>query len=176
MSTRMKNDSVQQFRKLHLQLVTERDEIQSRLREINDALGQLQTSDSPPSRPVGSSQPSVRRSRRPSGRSLRDIITELVQDEAKTKEEILQGVKETGYKFTTKNPMNSIGVVLYGKNPKFSRDDGKFSLDVEGTATAKEQDGRKKRRLSPEGKARIAEAQKQRWAARLHANAKTTAS
>jgi hypothetical protein len=42
------------------------------------------------------------------------------------KKEILEAVQKTGYKFSTKNPMNSLQVLLY---TKFKRDkEGKFHV------------------------------------------------
>jgi hypothetical protein len=33
-----------------------------------------------------------------------------------------------GYQFSTDDPLNSLGVILYGKNPKFKNEGGRFSL------------------------------------------------
>ena len=90
-----------------------------------------------------------------------------------SKQEILDAVKGEGYKFTTNNPLNSLGVILYGKNPRFRNEDGKFSpMGSAGGSSSKPAAGgggpgafsRKKRQLSPEARERIAAAQRARWA------------
>jgi hypothetical protein len=45
-----------------------------------------------------------------------------------TKHEILDAVLASGYQFSTNDPLNSLGVILYGKNPKFKNQNGRFSL------------------------------------------------
>jgi hypothetical protein len=39
----------------------------------------------------------------------------------------LDAVQKLGYKFAGKNPINSIGVILYGKPKHFKNENGKFS-------------------------------------------------
>ena len=88
-----------------------------------------------------------------------------------TSREVLAGVQKRGYKFSTNNPLNSLGVILYGKNPKFNRADGKFSLAGGShvgngrTITSVAKSGTGKSQMSPAARARIAEAQRARWAA-----------
>jgi len=60
--------------------------------------------------------------------SLKEAILKVVTGKALTKEQILEAVQKIGYQFRTKNPANSMNVVLYGKKPKFKRQDGKFSV------------------------------------------------
>jgi hypothetical protein len=90
-----------------------------------------------------------------------------------TKGEVLAAVQKRGYKFSTNDPLNSLGVILYGKNPKFNRVDGRFSTaggakaQSTSLSSAASSPGSKrggKRKLSPEARARIAAAQKARWA------------
>ena len=83
-----------------------------------------------------------------------------------TKEQILDAVQKRGYKFSTNNPLNSLGVILYGKNPRFNRADGKFSIKGSATQAQGSQPIRRggKRKMSPEARARIAAAQRARWA------------
>ena len=88
---------------------------------------------------------------------------------------MVQAVKDVGYVFNTKNPLNSIGSVLYGKNTPVKSGGGKFYLaggvtpepggDNGGGRTVK----KKKRTMSAEAKARISMAQKARWAKRKRA-------
>jgi hypothetical protein len=103
---------------------------------------------------------------------LREAVLQLTSQRAMTKEEILQGVKQLGYKFSTSNPLNSLGVILYGKNPRFKNEQGRFSpaggaapaRKAGGTAAMGAMGARKKRQLSPEARERIAAAQRARWA------------
>lgn len=164
----MRTDSLKQFVTLRRQLAEERDQLEKRMREINEALGEMPLPSLSPIQGATASAPSqpARRGRRPAGggESLRDhVIAVLQQGGSKSKEEILSAVKARGYKFSTSNPLNSLGVILYGKNPKFKRVDGKFSLS--GAKAQTRTGGRTGRRtLSPEARARIVAAQKARWA------------
>ena len=150
-------------------LVQEKTRLESRLREINSALGQNQE---PASGRGGSvAQPvTARRGRRGarSGLSLRDAVLQATGKGPLTKEQILEAVKGLGYRFSTNNPLNSLGVILYGKNPKFKNSDGRFSPSGPTNVGRVENTGRrvvsKRGKLSPEARARIAAAQRARWA------------
>jgi hypothetical protein len=104
------------------------------------------------------------------GLSLRDHVIAVLEGGAMAKEDVLAAVQKGGYKFSTNNPLNSLGVILYGKNPKFNRTDGKFSLGAAAKArstpaianTAPKARG--KRKMSSEARARFAAAQRARWA------------
>ena len=170
----MRKDSLQQFVRIRQQLSEERGRLEMRLREINEALGEMPL---PSLSPIqGATTPSAggrgRRGKRGSGggQSLRDHVIAVLQGGAMSKEEVLTAVQKGGYKFSTNNPLNSLGVILYGKNPKFNRVDGKFSLGAssKGQSTpasaGKATKARGKRKLSPEARDRIAAAQKARWA------------
>lgn len=172
----MRIDSLQQFIKLRSELTREREQVARRLAQINEALGEM----SPPSLSAAQgvseqSTPAPRPAPRASGggggggggSSLREHVMAVLRDGAQTKEEVLAAVKRRGYRFQTNNPLNSLGVILYGKNPKFNRVDGRFSLP--GGAAARSTGGGGagggKRTMSPEARERIAEAQRKRWAA-----------
>lgn len=60
--------------------------------------------------------------------SLKEAVLKAIGKQMMTREQILEGVLATGYRFRTSNPLNSINVILYGKKPKFSRKDGKFGV------------------------------------------------
>lgn len=155
----MKLDSIKQYISLKESLVREQQELENRLREINAALGSVASEQA-----VAAKVPAAggRRGRR-SGLSLRTAVMQVLSERARTKEEILQAVAKLGYKFNTSNPMNSLGVILYGKNPKFHRENGVFSYG--GPAPSAETGAKPARRkISPEGLARIAAAQRARWA------------
>jgi len=119
----MQSASIKQFIKLRNQLTAERAEIIARLKEVDNALGSFKSDSTPP--------PIAAKRGRPVGRrnevSLKDTILKVLGKQQLTKEEILQAVLKSGYRFRTGNPANSINVILYGKKPKFSRKDGKFA-------------------------------------------------
>ena len=85
-----------------------------------------------------------------------------------------QAVIELGYKSRAKNPLGSLGILLYAKNSPFKKKDGKFYLpggvaavepamsEGNGEAPAK----KRKFKRSVAARARMAEAQKASWAKR----------
>jgi len=60
--------------------------------------------------------------------SLKEAVLKVIEGKSMTKHEILDAVLGLGYVFSTDDPLNSLGVILYGKKPKFKNDHGKFSL------------------------------------------------
>jgi hypothetical protein len=167
----MRTDSLNQFVRLHRELNKERGELETRLRAINEALGAMNLPSSAASsftgRSLGVSRAPGRRKRGGGGVSLREHVVAVLQQGPKTKEDVLNAVMARGYKFATSNPLNSLGVILYGKNSPFSRADGKFSIKNGATkvsSTSTDAPKRKKRTMSPAARARIAAAQRARWA------------
>ncbi len=126
----MTSTAIKQFIKLRQQLESERTQIIARLKDVDAALGSFQ------SVPVTASKtPGKKRGPKPGGKrkvsnelSLKEAVVQALGKQQLTKEEVLAGVKKLGYQFRTANPLNSIGVILYGKKPKFSRKDGKFGV------------------------------------------------
>lgn len=168
----MRNDSLQQFVKLRQQLTQECGQLEQRLRQISDALGEMplpSVSAMQGATSSASAQP-ARRGRRAAagGQSLREHVIHVLQEGAKTKEELLDAVQKRGYKFSTSNPLNSLGVILYGKNPKLNRVDGRFSLAGGAASSSTTGAGRGgKRTVSAEARERIAAAQRARWAKQI---------
>lgn len=112
-------DSLKTFARMREKLAADKARIEARLQEINAALGFAYA---PRPTPV----PRATRSR--NSLSLRKAVIQVTTGKPMTKEEILSAVAKLGYRFTAKNPVNSLNVVLYGsKNPKFKNDDGRFS-------------------------------------------------
>lgn len=126
----MKLTSIKQFLKLHLQLSQERAKIQKRLKEVEDALGAFDSIAAPIKSVEGKRRgPKPGSKRKVSNEiSLKDAVVKVLGKQHLTKEEILAGVLKLGYRFRTKKPLGTITVVLYGKNPKFTRKDGKFGV------------------------------------------------
>ena len=158
----MRHDNLRQY-------VSLRDAI---LREINHALGEM---GAPPAPHLGS-RTAARGGRNRNTMSLRDAVIEVVKTGPLPKDQILSGVQRLGYKFSTSDPMNSLGVILYGKNPKFVNEGGRFGLPSGYVATQPKQRGRPaaaaktsgstagRRQMSPEAKEKIAAAARARWA------------
>ena len=187
----MKNDPIQQYKQLRQALIDERDQIRARLVEIEAAL-----EDAPAPKaaktPAKAAAPRARRAKASRGGdklSLKAAVIQVLSQKPMKRKEILEAVKKIGYTFASKTPLNSLGVVLYGKSPKFDNDKGVFSLGrgVKAAAAPKAKAKaatktkakakaktkakakakaapKKKRKLSPEARARIVAAQKKRWA------------
>ena len=121
----MKKDSVGQFVALRDQLLKEKSTLETRLRQINEALanGMARAGDGFRAK---SDRPAYR-AHNPV--SLREAVIQATSKKALSKQEILVEVQKMGYTFTGKNPMNSLNVLLYGKKPKFKNDQGRFSLE-----------------------------------------------
>lgn len=165
----MRTNALQEYLTLRRQLTEERESLRSRLAEINEALGGVPLPSLSPLLGVAAQTPTQRarpgRAAAGSGQSLREHVIAILQEGPKTKEEVLAAVQKRGYRFSTANPMNSLGVILYGKSPKFSRVDGRFhylSGLVPHRASKRVSGGR--RHTSAEARARIAAAQRARWA------------
>jgi hypothetical protein len=161
----MKNDTVSRYVTLREELTKQKQELEERLSRINEALGQSSTDAS--TVPRGRGRP-------PGGAgtlSLREAVLQATGKRAMSKQEILDEVQRLGYRFSTGNPANSLGTILYGKNPRFKNEGGYFSL-AGGAGSSGARMGaasggaftRKRRSLSPEARARIAAAQRERWA------------
>jgi hypothetical protein len=146
----MKRDALQQFVTLRKSLESEKAQLETRLAAINQALGT--ESHLAPEAPVvfeGRSRPrltgrepkkhtkhragsgggEVKRRLNLGGNimSLREAVVQVTTPKALTKKEILAAVDKLGYKFTTKDPTNSLNQILYkSTNPKFKNADGKF--------------------------------------------------
>jgi hypothetical protein len=125
----MTSTSIKKFIKLRKQLESERTKIAARLQEVEAALGSFQSSSPTPKTAAKKRGPKPGSKRKVSNEvSLKDSILKVVGKQQMTKEQILEGVIKSGYRFRTSNPANSLNVVLYGKKPKFSRKDGKFGV------------------------------------------------
>lgn len=174
----MKIDTLQQYVNLRRELSQERDELSRRLAKINEALGEISAAAPAEAAPTAAAPVPVAAKVKPGrkpigiGGSLREHVFAVLQDGPKTKEEVLAAVQKRGYKFSTTNPLNSLGVILYGKSPRFPRVDGRFSLPGGKGAARSTAPAAKavpvapaKRKISAAGRKAIAEAARKRWAA-----------
>ena len=119
----MKPDALKQYVALRDSIFAEREQLITRLREIDEALGAMGLR----------GRDSYYGPRTPTGRvrnelSLKEAVMKVIEGKALTKHEILDSVLRMGYQFSTDDPLNSLGVILYGKNPKFKNEGGKFSV------------------------------------------------
>ncbi len=121
----MKNSSIKKFIALRDGLLKEKAELTARLAEIEKALGvegEAKTEKTAKAPKAAGTRGPKRRAR--NELSLKEAALKVAVKPL-TKQEILDGILKLGYVFKTKDPMNSLNVVLYsGKN--FKRADGKF--------------------------------------------------
>lgn len=114
----MRADPVKQFITLRSTLTTEKERLQARLAEIQRALAAGST---PPK-----AAPRKRRAPVRNRMSLKQAVIRVTLKRPMKKEEILRAVRKAGYRFTGKNPMNSLNVALYTKG-NFRNENGLFS-------------------------------------------------
>jgi hypothetical protein len=116
-------DALKEYVTLRDSIFAEREKLIIRLREMDEALGTMGLR----------GKDAYYGPRTPTGRvrnelSLKEAVLKVIEGKALTKHEVLDAVLSLGYQFSTDDPLNSLGVILYGKNPKFKNDNGKFSL------------------------------------------------
>lgn len=114
-----KNNNLKDFLELREMLLTEKSDLETRLAEICVALGLVTYQGSSRGRAAGQGNNAI---------SLRLAVMRLTNGRALTKSQILTELEAVGYKFRTSKPINSLGVILYGRTPKFNRQDGAFIL------------------------------------------------
>ncbi|MBA4147894.1 MAG: hypothetical protein H0X66_07235 [Verrucomicrobia bacterium] len=119
----MKIDKLKQFVALRQSLLTEKAQLETRLAQINKALGEETgtTKTATPAPARASASPQVT-----NPMSLKAAVRKVTSARSLTKKEILQAIGKLGYRFSAKDPMNSLNVVLYTKG-QFKNDSGKFS-------------------------------------------------
>jgi len=175
----MRLDALKQYAKLRQQLLDEKSQLEARLNEINQVIGSEATS-APISSSSATKAPAVsraRRGRRPKGDNaltMREAVLQALSKGPLARKELVKAVEDIGYVFTTKHPLNSIGSILYAKNTPVKSKGGKFYLPGNAAPSAGGNNGssetstaptrRKRRRMSAEARARIAAAQRARWA------------
>ena len=122
-------DPLTQLTALRAALEQERAKIQERLQQIEAALG-----DGGPAAFIRSGQNGVAPSRRRGPRArntltVREAVAKATASRPLGLSEIVLAVGKLGYKFTSKNPQNSLGAYLYGKDGRkhFKRVNGKFA-------------------------------------------------
>jgi len=120
------NDRLQRYLASLDELRSEKAELEARLEKINQALaGAPGAGRSGKGR--GPGRGVSRGGRRRNGLSLRAAVEQVTKGRPLAKAEILEAVRKLGYKFATKDPMNSLNAMLYAPANKFRNQNGKFS-------------------------------------------------
>jgi len=159
---------VQEAIALFQRLQQRRQELQGEIDAIDRALGQFRGV--APTAAVKSATIPRRKGRGQNSMPLREAVTQVLSGGAKTRQELLRGVQQLGYRFSATDPMNSLQAFLYGTGKKlFTREDGKFALvgGASGATSAKNganKPAKVKRTMSPAARKKIAAAQRARWA------------
>ncbi len=60
--------------------------------------------------------------------SLKEVVIKVLGKRDYDPGGILAGKQKLGYRFRTSKPIGTVSVVLYGKNPKLRRQNGKFGV------------------------------------------------
>lgn len=164
----MRMDPLKQYTKLRQQLTEEKNRLEARLEEINSVLAPMGAASSLAA--VATTTPRAK-ARGKNKLSMKDAITQALRAHGPMgRKELAEAVREVGYVSKAKDPLSSMGIVLYAKNSPFKRREGKFCLTENAPAAEPpaEANGRspkrKKRTMSPEARAKIAAAQRARWA------------
>jgi hypothetical protein len=169
-------DPLKQFASLRRQLQEEKVRLETRLAELNQVLQSEPKDSRPTSSAAATARPvAARASQAANQLSLREAVTKALAGGPLSRKELVKAVENVGYVFRTKDPLNSMGVILYAKNAPFQKKDGRFFLPSgkQGNGGAAGIEGPrppKKRTLSPEGRARIAAAQHARWSRQKRAS------
>jgi hypothetical protein len=166
----MKTDILSAYANLKQKLINERAALQRRLSEINQVLG---SSEAPAEASTAPMRPETQaRSRRfRSSMTLREAVTRVISEKPLTRKEIVDAIQEIGFRFASKNPMNSLGAFLYSHKKEFKNDGGKFSPTISArkagaveATVSPGKNGKPKRKMSAAARARIAAGARARWA------------
>lgn len=122
-------DALKEFAALRKALSKEKEELESRLAEIEEALGTASSYSAPhPRRPASGGGSSVGSGRRGNPGSLKSMVIEVLKGKSLNRHEILDAVLKAGYIFKAKDPLNSLGTTLYTSKEIKTESRGVFSL------------------------------------------------
>ena len=132
----MKRDPLKQFVSLRNALQQRTQELESELLHLNRALGVQSTitatAPAAPVAPAAAARPGrkpaaakVRGKRARNEVSLKEAVVAATKAKPLAKPEILAAIAKNGYKFSAKNPMNSLNTLLYS-DKGFKNHGGKF--------------------------------------------------
>jgi signal recognition particle subunit SEC65 len=112
-------DVIKNFKSAHAAILKERERLTQRLHEIEQALRQIRAL------PSGSRNLPPRAA---NAMNIREAVEKATAKKPLSIREIVEAVQEVGYKFSSSNPVNSVGAFLYGAGKQhFKRVNGKFS-------------------------------------------------
>jgi len=121
----MKHDVLRQFASLKKSLEQEKAQLIARLRKIEEALNDSAPTEPSPTR-TKASKKGRKKAKNPM--PLKNAVIKVLGKNSMGKPEILSAVQKNGYKFTGKDPMNSLSVLLYSNKSVFKNVGGKFGL------------------------------------------------
>ena len=132
----MKHDKLKQYASLRTSLISEKAELEARLAEINGALGEsapvVKTASKAASAAVEVASKPAKRGpgRRPrNGASLKDaVVAVLKANKSLGRQDLLKAVIAAGYKFSAKDPLNSLSTLVYSNKKLFKANSGAISL------------------------------------------------
>src|SRR6266545_2701429 len=105
----MKPDRLKKFVALGQALLREKSDLEQRLEQLDQALA----FDGAAAPARSSIHPSTSPKRIKNPMSLKAAVVRVTKDKGLTKPEILAAIKKVGYRFTAKDPVNSLNTVLY---------------------------------------------------------------
>ncbi len=126
----MRNDPLQQYASARRQLLAEKASLLKRLDTINQALEAGATSPGRRAAARSAGTPTASKSAQPEELlTQREAITRALREHGPlTRQELAKAIQEMGYVSKAKDPLNSMGIVLYAKNTPIQKKDGKFFL------------------------------------------------
>ena len=124
----MKLTDVDKYVALREALVNEKTALESRLAAINRALQGSSGIAAPKRGLKPGPKPIVRRGKRAKNKlTMKEAAVQALVAKPLDREALLKAVQKIGYKFTAKEPLNSLSTLLY-TDKAFKNTDGKFSV------------------------------------------------
>lgn len=122
----MKLNDVDKYLALRESLTKEKAALEARLAAINRALGAPAPAVSAVRAKPGP-KPGSRRKRAKNELSMKEAAVKALTGKPLDRHDVLKGVLALGYKFSAKDPLNSLSSMLYA-DKSFKNNNGKFSL------------------------------------------------
>jgi hypothetical protein len=133
----MRSTTIKKFMAMREALVKEKAALETRLAEINEALGVASeiaeaTAPAPAKkrgRPAAKKKAAGKKRgpRAKSSVSLKAAVLKVLGKKGLSRKDIVVAVQKSGYTFSTKNPLNSVSAMLYSDKKTFKNKGGKFS-------------------------------------------------
>jgi hypothetical protein len=126
----MRSDPLQQYSSLRRQLLAERASLLQRLNTLNRVLGlESSTTTQPAAAKTAAPRDSTKAADPEYFLTQREAITQALKEKGPmTRQELAKAIQDLGYVSKAKDPLNSMGIVLYAKNSPVRQKDGKFYL------------------------------------------------